>query len=78
MNTNDTPETSPGAILEGAAPGKALPPAARRALEEAAGRRREIDARAAELAARKEHNGRGGLEPVRYEDWEVKGLASDF
>ena len=36
-----------------------------------------IDARAADLAA-KEHNGRGGLEPVRYEDWEVKGLASDF
>ena len=22
--------------------------------------------------------GRGGLEPVRYNDWEVKGLASDF
>ena len=42
------------------------------ALEEAAERRRGIDARAADLAARKEHNGRGGLEPVRYEDWEVK------
>jgi hypothetical protein len=25
-----------------------------------------------------EINGRGGLEPVRYGDWEVKGLASDF
>jgi hypothetical protein len=25
-----------------------------------------------------ERNGRGGLEPVRYGDWEVKGLASDF
>ena len=22
--------------------------------------------------------GRGGLEPIRYGDWEVKGLASDF
>lgn len=78
MSTNDTPETDPAAFLEGAAPDKPLSPAARRALEEAAGRRREIDARAAEIAARKEHNGRGGLEPVRYEDWEVKGLASDF
>jgi hypothetical protein len=25
-----------------------------------------------------EFNGRGGLDPVRYGDWEVKGLASDF
>ncbi|HZB61359.1 MAG TPA: DUF1674 domain-containing protein, partial [Microvirga sp.] len=48
------------------------------ALEEAAQRRLDIDARAAELAKEKEHRGRGGLEPVRYEDWEVKGLASDF
>ena len=39
---------------------------------------RTIDARAAEIARAKEHRGRGGLEPVRYEDWEVKGLASDF
>ena len=30
------------------------------------------------LARQKELQGRGGLEPVRYEDWEVKGLASDF
>ncbi len=37
-----------------------------------------IDRRAAELARIKEHHGRGGLEPVRYEDWEIKGLASDF
>ena len=56
----------------------ALTPAARRALEEAARRRLDIDARAEELARQKEHKGRGGLEPVRYEDWEVKGLASDF
>ncbi len=33
---------------------------------------------AAEIAKEKELQGRGGLEPVRYEDWEVKGLASDF
>ena len=57
---------------------KPLSPAAERALAEAAERRAAIDARAAEIAEAKEHNGRGGLEPVRYEDWEVKGLASDF
>jgi len=89
MSTNDTPGTraapeSPARRTEGAspvkgaAPGKALSPEARRALEEAARRRLDIDARAAELAREKEHRGRGGLEPVRYEDWEVKGLASDF
>jgi hypothetical protein len=26
----------------------------------------------------KELNGRRGPEPVRYGDWEVKGIASDF
>jgi len=26
----------------------------------------------------KEVNGQGGLDPARYGDWEVKGLASDF
>jgi hypothetical protein len=70
-------ENSASAPL-GAAPGKALTPAARRALEEAARRRAEIDARAVEIQTAKEENGRGGLEPVRYNDWEVKGLASDF
>ncbi len=65
-------------VSPGAAPGKALTPETRRALEEAAQRRAEIDARAAALGGDKEHRGRGGLEPVRYDDWEVKGLASDF
>jgi hypothetical protein len=27
---------------------------------------------------KKEIGGRGGLEPTRYRDWEVKGIASDF
>ncbi|MBJ6126543.1 DUF1674 domain-containing protein [Microvirga splendida] len=76
MSTNDN--TPPDRPVEGAAPGKTLTPAAQRALEEAAQRRLEIDARAAEIAREKELQGRGGLEPVRYEDWEVKGLASDF
>jgi hypothetical protein len=60
------------------APRKPLSPAAQRALAEAAARRAEIDRRAAEIAAARERNGRGGLEPARYGDWEVKGLTSDF
>jgi hypothetical protein len=55
---------------------KPLSPAAGRALAEAAARRAEIDRRAAALDA--ERHGRNGPEPVRYGDWEVKGLASDF
>jgi hypothetical protein len=53
-----------------------LSPAAKRALAEAEARRAEVDARA--KAMPKEHGGRKGLEPVRYGDWEVKGLTSDF
>lgn len=56
-----------------AAPGKILPPAARRALAEAEERRR-----AASESRPKEIGGRGGLEPARYGDWEVKGIAADF
>ncbi len=55
-----------------------LSPAAQRALAEAEARRAEIDARAEEIRREREINGRGGLEPVRYDDWEVKGLATDF
>ncbi|MDE3750049.1 DUF1674 domain-containing protein [Methylobacterium radiotolerans] len=62
----------------GAAPARILSPAAQRALAEAAERRAAIDARAAEIGAKPERQGRGGLEPVRYDDWEVKGLAVDF
>lgn len=67
------------ATLAAAAPSpRTLTPAAERALAEAAARRAAVDARAAEIAARPERLGRGGLEPVRYDDWEVKGLAVDF
>lgn len=52
-----------------------LPPAAQRALAEAAARRREADAKA---PLPTELGGRDGLEPVRYGDWEKKGLAVDF
>jgi hypothetical protein len=30
------------------------------------------------IPAPKEEGGRGGLDPVRHGDWEVKGVASDF
>src|SRR3954447_13455409 len=45
-------------------PPRELSPAARRALADAAMRRAEIDAKAAELTAQAEKAGRGGLEPV--------------
>ncbi len=53
-----------------------LSPEAARALAEAAERRRCDEAKKAPRA--KEVAGRGGLDPVRYGDWEIKGLASDF
>ncbi|MBZ9963503.1 DUF1674 domain-containing protein [Mesorhizobium sp. BR1-1-2] len=55
---------------------KTLTPAARRALAEAAVRRE--DYRRKEAAVPKEIGGRGGKEPGRYGDWEIKGLTSDF
>jgi hypothetical protein len=58
------------------APPKRLSPAAERALAEAEARRAEYRRREAEMP--KEIGGRGGKEPGRYGDWEVKGLASDF
>ena len=55
----------------------------RRRIEEAAARAlAEAEARRKLQASRpeppREIDGRGGAEPVRYGDWEVKGLASDF
>ena len=58
-----------------AAPGKALTPAARRALEEAEARR---EAEAAERAKVAEQGGPKGPEPTRFGDWERKGIAVDF
>ncbi len=84
---NSTQSGQPDAATSSPAPGPAAPgpgttvrrplsPAAERALAEAAARRAEIDRLARERP--KELNGRPGLEPVRYGDWEVKGIASDF
>ena len=65
------PAADEGALREP----RPLTPAAQRALAEAEQRRRlqaEAERRPAEV------NGRGGAEPVRFGDWEVKGLAVDF
>lgn len=51
-----------------------LPPAAQRALAEADARRQA----GPELTLPKEFGGRHGPEPVRYGDYERKGLAVDF
>ena len=55
-----------------------IPPAAQRALAEAAERRRQAEAAAARLPRAKEIGGAQGPEPTRYGDWEKKGIASDF
>ena len=68
--TEPTQET-----LENAAPGKALSEPAKRALREAAARRK------AEAEARDrptEKGGPRGEEPTRYGDWERGGIAYDF
>ena len=71
----DTNENSPGPAQT--KPGEAkLAPAALRALAEAEARRKAYLEQ--EAALPKEIGGRKGKEPVRYGDWEVKGLASDF
>ncbi len=64
MSEQTTPEPRP------------LTPAAARALAEAQARRAEIDRKAAE--GKDEKGGRGGLDPARYGDWEIKGLTADF
>ena len=53
---------------------KDLPPAALRALAEAEERRKAAGGKALPT----ELGGRDGPEPVRYGDWEKKGIAVDF
>jgi hypothetical protein len=67
----DTAVGDPASARAGARP---IPEAARRALAEAEERR----VRAAASPSPPERNGRGGLDPARYGDWEVKGIAADF
>lgn len=54
-------------------PPRPLSDVAQRALAEAQARRE-----AEKAAPPKERGGRGGLDPARYGDWEVKGIACDF
>ncbi|HZR62044.1 MAG TPA: DUF1674 domain-containing protein [Xanthobacteraceae bacterium] len=78
MPTERPSSASPAA----SAPDKATPqrrplsPAAERALAEAAARRAEREGKA--TTPPKGSGGPAGLDPTRYGDWEVKGLASDF
>jgi len=69
-------DRDPGTEVTQAAPRSQRSPQAMRALAEAEARRQEYLQREAEHPP--ERGGRGGKEPVRYGDWEVKGLASDF
>lgn len=76
-DTPDTPleDTRPEHTPEDEAARRAkLPEVARRALEEADARR----AAAQDAAMPRELGGRKGPEPVRYGDWEKKGIAIDF
>ena len=66
---NDNVASEPGE-----APKKVLSPAARRALAEAEERRRTE--KPVEMPA--EIGGRGGADPARFGDWEIKGRAIDF
>ena len=55
-------------------PTKTLTPQAQRALAEASERRQTVQ----DQVRPQEVHGRPGPEPVRYGDWENKGIASDF
>ncbi len=59
-----------------ASPPQALPAEAQRALAEAEARR--AAQAATEPARLEEFGGRKGPDPVRFGDWEVGGIASDF
>ena len=58
----------------GAEQRRRLSPAAKRALKEAEERRKQQ----ADLQLPPETGGRGGAEPVRFGDYEIKGRAIDF
>ena len=53
---------------------RVLPPAALRAIQEAEQRRNIAE----KPDLKPEIGGRGGADPVRYGDWEIKGRAIDF
>jgi hypothetical protein len=77
-STPDLSELDASAQDTSAQAPKILTPAAQRALAEAEARRRSYDQQATTAAPLREINGREGPEAVRYGDWEVKGIATDF
>jgi hypothetical protein len=71
----DAPASAPLEVaIEAEAP-RVLTPAAQRALAEAEARRL---AQTQEHAQAKESGGQAGPDPVRFGDWENKGIAWDF
>ena len=73
----DTPDLSAGpAQRTPDASRRELPPAAQRALAEARARRAQMEQ--VPDARPKEEGGPSGPDPVRYGDWERKGIACDF
>jgi hypothetical protein len=78
MTEKPTPDAEGGADAPVSADRtpRELSPAARRALAEAEARRGGTDRKSADQP--RELNGRGGPDPARYGDWEVKGITSDF
>ena len=74
--TTDRTRGPTGPSKDSAATVKKLSPAAARALAEAEARRAEIDRKTTDRP--KESPAREGPDPVRYGDWEKKGIASDF
>ncbi len=72
----DPDATGPNVPPEMPAAQKALTPEAQRALAEAEARRAAQTAEG--KAGTEEIGGRKGPDPVRFGDWEVGGIASDF
>jgi len=75
-HTAGKPGSATGSADKAPAPAKRLSPAAMRALAEAEARRAEIDRKTTDRPT--ERPSREGPDPVRYGDWEKKGIASDF
>mgnify|MGYP000403500763 CR=1 FL=1 len=67
----------PGALAPGAAPGKLISAAAKRALQEAEDRRK-ADKANSPADTPNEYSGPKGAEPTRFGDWERGGIAYDF
>jgi hypothetical protein len=72
----DQPAAPTGPPQHATATVKKLSPTAARALAEAQARRADIDRKTTDRP--KESPAREGPDPVRYGDWEKKGIASDF